>query len=187
MKYLLLIFLLVLSGVTYASNSVSISYGSVANFGTVSFGSSGGYRVETVSLGFFEGGTDSFTSLDTTFVTEGPLGVPLAIGLYDSNDFSYFGESLLLQLISKSGDMIGYVSSSSWPTITSSEASASPVHINMTLSVTDHSLLSFYGHAILSPAPNGLGGLDVVFLPEPSSYALIIGGLSLGILFLKRK
>jgi hypothetical protein len=166
-----------------ASIAVSVTYGSYVGMGTMSFG-----NIDTVTVGYGEFGSDIFTPLHSTDVTDGPFGTRLALGFYQDNDFAfsfYFAETPVLQV--QRGWQMGYIQSLEWGPIALATAPSPPSQSTIVHSGTDTSSLLLWGGGLWVFGTNSLGGLDVGFIPEPSTYALIFGGLALAFVALRRK
>ena len=181
MKNLLLIFSVLLSTSLSASIAVSVTYGSYVGMNTMSF-----WNIDTVTVGYWESGSDIFTPLHSTDVTDGPFGTRLALGFYQDNDFDgdFFETPWLLV---QRGVQTGYIQSLDWAPIALATAPSPPSQSTIVHSGTDTSSLLLKGGGLWVFGTNSLGGLDVGFIPEPSTYALIFGGLALAFVALRRK
>ena len=142
-------------------------------------------NIDTVTLGYYSW-DEYFIPLHSTDVTDGPAGTRIALGFYEDNDFAFSSHSWdtpVLQL--RRGQDTAYMQSSQWGPITLATSSSSPSQSNIVHFGTDTSNLIIYGAVWVEY--NGLGGLDAFFIPEPSTYAIIFGGLAFGLVLLKRK
>jgi len=168
MKKLLLSLIASALFVQFASaQALSISYGSPIAAGATTF-----TNADSIAIGFLDGDSN-FTSFHSTATAPGPGGVPgFANGFYESTDFAYTGEDAVIQVTA--GSNIGYVSSSAWASIASSEPPATPSANVFTLSGTDTSVLSLT-NMVVDPGTTAIGGLGLSVVPEPSTYALLAG------------
>ena len=98
--------------------------------------------------------------------------------------FAYTGESAVIQVTA--GSNIGYVSSSDWALIASSEPPATPSANVFTLSGTDTSALSLT-NMVVDPGTTAIGGLGLSVVPEPSTYALLAGFVAFLFVAIRRR
>lgn len=165
--------------------NADFSFGSAVGFGGALFHSS-----NTIALGFFDSGV--FTSISGDIaVGNDPFGNHgYANHSFSSNPVpaSAIGQEMYIKLSQDYGD--AYITDSGWATISATTPPATPP-LNAAL----------IGHGNAGQISVALSGLDVVTvsggiggtglsigsIPEPSTYALILGAVALGFAFRRRK
>ena len=172
------------SQVFLLGQNADFTFGSSIGFGGALFD-----NTNYITLGFFD--SNVFTALsDEVFVGIDPFGnYGFANNSFSANPVlaSAIGETMYIKLSYGYGN--AFVTDSSWSAISASTPPATPPLNAALIGHNNASQLSFHssGSSMLVSS-GGIGGTGITLsIPEPSTYALILGLVALGFTYRVRK
>lgn len=175
-----------------AQDFANISYGSNPTPGSALFLGIDAAAADSISIGYFSGTANAlgtgYTTLDTS--TSFNSNVTGFNGPTTSNTdvTSSSGKDAWIQVVD--GSLFGFINMSDWASISGAPAGNTPTPLDYTIVGVNNNNLSTFGLDVTEGG--GFQGSGYSFklaavVPEPSTYALLVGALALGFVAIRRR